>query len=61
MGVRNWPSDERGPKAISAMAQPTAMSTTGVRQETRGAGAVAVDMKFSGVSAPNRRTDGSDT
>jgi len=33
IGVRNWPSAERGPKAMSAMAQPTAISTTGVRHD----------------------------
>src|SRR6187549_197094 len=55
IGVRNCPIAERGPKAISAMAQPTAISTIGVRQEASftGAGAVVVDMKFSGRSAPD--------
>ena len=62
IGVRNWPSAERGPNAIIAMAQPTAISTTGVRQGASfsGADAVAVDMGLSGMSAPNRR-DGTDT
>ena len=46
IGERNWPSAERGPKAINAMAQPTAISTIGVRQETSftGAGAIVDDM-----------------
>ncbi len=46
IGDRNWPSAERGRKAINAIAQPTAISTTGVRQETScdGAGAVVDDI-----------------
>src|SRR5581483_8680447 len=45
-GVRNWPSAERGPKAISAIAQPMPISTTGVRHgaSLAEAGAVTVDM-----------------
>ena len=35
IGDRNWPSAERGPKAINAIAQPTAISTIGVRQADR--------------------------
>ena len=47
---RNWPIAERGPKAISAIAQPTAIRTTGVRQSSfNGAGAAAVDMRLSGM------------
>src|ERR1043165_6563423 len=55
IGVRNWPSAERGPKAINAMAQPTAISTIGVRQDAsfRGAGAVVDDMGSPGDSAPD--------
>ena len=54
IGVRNWPSAERGPKAISAIAQPTAISTTGVRQETGfgGAGAIVDDIASPGIPAP---------
>ena len=46
IGDRNWPSAERGPKAINAIAQPTAISTIGVRQETgfSGAGAIVDDI-----------------
>src|ERR1700710_1908017 len=57
IGVRNWPSAERGPNAISAMAQPTAISTAGVRQGASfsGADAGAGDKQRSGISAPNRR------
>ena len=55
IGVRNWPSAERGPKAISAMAQPTAISTTGVRHDAsfNGAGAVVDDMGSPGIPAPD--------
>src|SRR3974390_3115317 len=34
IGVRKNPSDERGPKLISAIAQPHATMTAGVRQPT---------------------------
>ena len=53
-GARNWPSAERGPNAISAMTQPTAISTIGVRHDAsfNGAGAATVDM---GASRENRR------
>ncbi len=46
IGLRNWPIAERGPKAISAMAQPTAINTAGVRQDWSfgGAETVAVDI-----------------
>src|SRR6188768_791417 len=46
IGDRNWPSAERGPKAINAIAQPTAISTIGVRQGAsfNGAGAIVDDM-----------------
>src|SRR5262249_3273203 len=33
IGLRNWPTAERGPKLSIAMAQPQAMTKTGVRQE----------------------------
>ena len=50
IGVRNWPIAERGPKAMSAMAQPTAIRTIGVRHDAafNGVGAAAVDMRLSG-------------
>src|SRR3954465_4730340 len=46
IGVRNWPSAERGPKAINARAQPTEINTAGVRQDAsfNGAGAGVDDM-----------------
>src|ERR1044071_6284444 len=47
-GDRNWPSAERGPNAISAIAQPTATSTAGVRQDGSFTGAAVIDMKGSG-------------
>src|SRR6188474_313368 len=50
-GVRNWPSAERGPNAMSEIAQPTAISTAGVRQEASFSGAVAVDMATPGSRA----------
>ena len=52
-GVRNWPIAERGPKAMSEIAQPTAISTIGVRHDWSFAGvdAVAVDMSGPGDAA----------
>ena len=41
-GVRNCPRADRGPKAISAIAHPTAIRTIGRRQKAGLAGAVAV-------------------
>ena len=43
-GVRKKPSDERGPKLMTAITQPQAIRTAGVRQPTSLAGAVAVDI-----------------
>jgi hypothetical protein len=33
IGVRNWPTAERGPKLSIAIAQPQQMTTAGVRQD----------------------------
>jgi hypothetical protein len=60
IGVRNWPSADRGPNASNAITQPTAISTKGVRHAIGliGADAVAVDMRLSGLIALRRATRG---
>jgi len=47
-GVKKKPSVERGPKLMTAITQPHAINTAGVRQLTSLEGAVAVDIGFSG-------------
>src|SRR5690242_6959510 len=55
IGVRNWPSAERGPNAIGEITQPPAISTSGVRHGASfdGAGAVVDDMGSPGSPAPD--------
>src|SRR5581483_3347638 len=60
-GVRNWPSAERGPNAISAIAHPIAIRIAGVRQDSALLGATAIDMaRLRRHKAPrrSRRGDG---
>src|SRR6266705_1211100 len=54
-GVKNWPSDERGPKLNSAIRQPHPMTKAGVRQPTRLAASVDIDAPPRGEGAQKRR------
>ena len=56
-GDRNWPSDERGPKESNAIAQPTAISTAGVRQEASFNDAGATDISTSGQVRANSQSE----